>query len=369
MKYVLDVSCLDTYASGAKQRFLKLYSELVRNSKKKNFLIIYTSFEDVKNYFNFPNVTFKKNSFYQDSYLRKIISVFYVYLFILSNKKKIIATEYFTLPFFNPSNCKSVFTIHDLRRIYFSNTFYKKIIYKIFFKFFLSKAKKIIVVSEAIKKEILHYFNNLKVKVIYNTIDPKLFTKISNRQINLIKKKYNLPSKFIITVGHQEKRKNYLRLIKAIKILKNNDKNISLIIVGQKADETENIRKLINQLKLNSNIKIFSNLDDFEVRCFYKLADIFVFPSLYEGFGIPILESMAAKTPMAISNTEVFKEITLGKSVYFDPFDPLSIATKINYVSSEKSVKRQLVNFGNKRLKAFTLNTQRKNIINLYRDL
>ncbi len=369
MKYVLDVSCLDTYASGAKQRFLKLYSELIKSSKKKNFLIIYTSFNDVKNYFNYPNVTFKKNNFYQDSYLKKIISIFYVYFFIKLNSKKIKTAEYFTLPFFNPIKCKSIFTIHDLRRIHFSNTFYKKIVYKIFFKFFLNKANKIIVVSEAIKKEILHYFNNLKVKVIYNTIDPKLFLKISKRQINLIKKKYNLPSKFIIAVGHQEKRKNYLRLIKAIKILKNNDKNISLVIIGQKADETEKIYKLIDQLQLNSNITIFSNLDDLEVRCFYKLAEIFVFPSLYEGFGIPILESMAANTPMAISNTEVFREITLGQSIYFDPFDPLSIATKIKYVLSEKSVKQKLVNFGKKRMNTFTLNTQKKNIINLYRDL
>ena len=63
MKYVLDVSCLDNYASGAKQRFLKLYSELVKSLKKKNFLIIYTSFKDVKSDFNYPNVTFKKNKF------------------------------------------------------------------------------------------------------------------------------------------------------------------------------------------------------------------------------------------------------------------------------------------------------------------
>ncbi len=369
MQYVLDVSCLDSYSSGAKQRFLSLYSELVKNSKKKNFLIIYTSFDNIKDYFNYPNVAFKKNNFNQDNYFKKIISVIYVFFFILVNSKKIKAVEYFTLPFFSIINCKSVFTIHDLRRIYFSKIFYKRIFYKIFFKFFLNKASKIIVVSEGIKNELLRYFNNLKVKVIYNTIDPKLFSKITKKQIKTIKKKYNLPSKFLITVGHQEKRKNYLRLIKAIKILKYNDRNISLIIIGQKADETENIQKLINHLKLNSNIKIFSNLNDFEVRCFYKLADVFVFPSVYEGFGIPILESMAANIPMAISNTEVFREITLGQSIYFDPFDPLSIATKIKYVSSDKYLKQKLVNFGKKRIKTFTLDVQKKSIINFYRDL
>ena len=183
----------------------------------------------------------------------------------------------------------------------------------------------------------------------------------------MIKKKYKLPKKFIITVGHQEKRKNYLRLIKAIKILKKNDKNIFLVIVGQKADETENIYNLVKSLNLNSNIKIFSNLNDFELRCFYKLADLFVFPSIYEGFGIPILESMAANTPMVISNTEVFREITLDQGAYFDPFDPLSIATKIKYVLSEKNLKNRLINFGKKRVKLFTLSSQKKNIIDLYK--
>ncbi len=369
MKCVLDVSSLDIYASGAKQRFLTLYSELIKNNKKKEFLIIYTSFKDVKKYFNYSNVSFKKNIFYQDSYLKKIISIIYLYFYIFFNSKKIKVIEYFTLPFLSISNCKTIFTIHDLRRIYFSGLIVKKIAYKIFFKFFLKRADKIIVVSETIKKEILNYFNNLKVKVVYNTIDPSLFKKISLKDMKIIKKKYNLPRKFIITVGHQEKRKNYLRLIKAIKILKKNDKNIFLVIVGQKADETKKIYKLIKSLNLNSNIKIFSNLNDFELRCFYKLADLFVFPSIYEGFGIPILESMAANTPMTISNTEVFREITLDQGVYFDPFDPLSIATKIKYVLSEKSVKKRIINFGKKRIKLFTLSSQKKNIIDLYKSI
>ena len=369
MKYVLDISSLDMYASGAKQRFLTLYSELIKNSKKKNFLIIYTSFKDVKKYFNYPNVSFKQNNFYQDNYLKKIISILNIYFFIFFNSKKIKSIEYFTLPFLSISNCKIIFTIHDLRRIYFSVFFVKKIAYKIFFKFFLYKADKIIVVSEAIKNEILKYFNNLKVKVIYNTIDLSLFKKISLKDIKIIKKKYNLPKKFIITVGHQEKRKNYLRLIKAIKILKRNENNIFLVIIGQKADETKNIYNLIKSLNLNSNIKIFSNLNNFEVRCFYKLANLFVFPSIYEGFGIPILESMAANTPMTLSNTEVFREITLNQGVYFDPFDPLSIATKIKYVMSEKTIKKKLINFGKKRVKLFTLSSQKKNLIDLYKSI
>ena len=108
--------------------------------------------------------------------------------------------------------------------------------------------------------------------------------------------------------------------------------NIRLIIIGQKANETIEINEIIKRLKLTSKVKIFSNLTDYEVGCFYKLTSLFVFPSIYEGFGIPILEAMASSKPMALSNLEVFREITENKYIYFDPYDPLSIA---NNISSE----------------------------------
>lgn len=369
MRYVLDISTLDTFASGAKQRFLTLYSELVKNNKNKDFLIIYTSFIEVKKYFNYPNVFFKKNKFDQDSYIKKLVSTIFIYFYVQSNSKKIKTIEYFTLPFFRIKSCISLFTIHDLRRIQFSNFYLKKIAYKVFFKYFLKRADNIIVVSNTIKKEIQSYFKDLKVSVIYNTINLNLFNKIQKNDLQKVKKKFHLPSKFIISVGHQETRKNYIRLIKAIKILNENKQKINLIIVGQRANETKPIKKLINDLKLNSNIKIYENLRDYELRCFYKLANLFVFPSIYEGFGIPILESMASNTPIVLSNSDVFKEITLNKYIYFDPFDPLSIATKIKYVLSNKLIQKKMINFGKKRVKTFTLDIQKKNLIKFYKNL
>ena len=97
MNYILDISTLDNSASGAKQRFLSLYSELIKNKKK--FLIIYTSFVDVKKYFNYSNVKFKKNTFSQDTYIKKLISTIYIYFYILLNSKEVKSIEYFTLPF------------------------------------------------------------------------------------------------------------------------------------------------------------------------------------------------------------------------------------------------------------------------------
>ena len=369
MKYILDISCLDNYSSGAKQRFLSLYKELIKTNKNKSFLLIYSNFSNIKKNFNYPNVFFIKNPFSQENYIKKIISIIYLFFYTKYKLRKIKAIEYFTLPFFKIKNCKVIFTIHDLRKIYFLNFFISKFILKFFYKMFLKKTDNIIVVSKAIKNEILKYFNNLNISIIYNTIDRSYFEKISINDINTIKKKYNLTNNFIFTVGHQETRKNFLRLIYAIYILKNDFPNIKLIIAGQKADETEKIKKLIIRLKLSRNIKVFSNLNDFEVRCFYKLASLFVFPSIYEGFGIPLLEAMASGLPMVLSNTEVFREITENKYSYFDQYDSLSIANRIKFILLNKSIQKKMILYGKKRVSNFTLNVQRKKINTFYNKI
>ena len=158
-------------------------------------------------------------------------------------------------------------------------------------------------------------------------------------------------------------------MIRAIKILNGNQQKLNLIIVGQKANETTNISKLIKDLNLSSRVKIFENLSDYELRCFYKLSNLFVFPSIYEGFGIPILESMASDIPLVLSDSEIFREITLNKYIYFDPYDPLSIATKIKYVLSDKNLVNNMISFGKRRVKMFTTANQSKNLIKFYKSI
>jgi len=368
MNYILDISCLDELSSGAKQRFLNLYSALIRTNKNKKFVIIYTTFIDVKKILNYPNVSFVKNNFNQDNYLNKIISIIFIFFYIKIKYKKIKTIEYFTLPFFKIKKPKTIFTIHDVRRIFFAKNLFSRFFFKFFFKFFLNQTTSIIVVSNAIKNEIKKYFHKLKIIVIYNVIDKKFFKNITKKNIHIIKTKYNLPNKFILTVGHQEKRKNFLRLISAIDILKKDGHNIKLIIIGQKADETKKINRLIIKLNLSQNIKIFSNLNDFEVRCFYRLAGLFVFPSVYEGFGVPLLEAMASNLPMALSNTEVFREITQNRYSYFDQYDSLSIANRIKFVLSNKSLQKRMITYGKKRVTNFSANIQSKQINNLYNN-
>ena len=351
--YVLDLSCIDSSASGAKQRILSIYRSMIAKHHNVDFTLIYTDFPDIKKKFKFNNVIFKQNPFNQTNLFTKILSVFFVYFYLTYSKKKYDVIEHFTLPFFRIKNCINVVTIHDFRKIYFSKFFLTNLFFKIIYRIFLNSVDKIIVVSFSAKKELEKYFKYKNIFVSYNVISNLFSKKIKKTQLLKIKKKYNLPRKFIITVGHLEKRKNFVSLIRAIRILNDNKNNINLIIIGQKSNETKQINYEISNLKLDSNIKIFSNLTNYEVLCFYQLADIFVYPSLYEGFGIPMLESMATKLPIVLSNTKVFREITNNKYHYFDPKDPLSIANKIKYVSSDISIKKSMINYGTKRLRVF----------------
>lgn len=370
MNYILDVSTLDAYSSGAKQRFVTLYAELIKVNKDKQFFIVHTpDYKEVKKIFNFKNVSFVNNPISQENYLKKLVSVIYIFFYIKIKFRKLSAVEYFTLPFLKTNNCKNIFTIHDLRKIYFSNFFINKIAFKFFFKYFLKKVDKVIVVSKSMKLEMSKIFGKLDMSVVYNTIDKKSFEKISKKEIFIVKKKYNLPKKFILSVGHLEKRKNYLRLIEAIHILKKTKYDVKLFIIGQKADETHKISLLIKKLKLQSNVKVISNLNDYEVKCFYKLAKLFVFPSIYEGFGIPILESMASKLPIVLSDTKVFREITENKYSYFDQYDPLSIANNIKFVLMNREIQKKMIKYGNRRINYFSLNFQKKKLDSFYNNL
>ena len=361
--YALDFSCIDSSSSGAKQRIISIYTPIIKNNKNYKFTIIYNDFSDIKEKFKFKNIIFKKNPFNQKNYFLKILSVLYVYFYLQYNNKHFDVIEHFTIPFIRVKYSLNVVTVHDLRKIYFAKFFLYNYLFKLIYRISLNSVDRIVVVSYSIKNELQKYFPNKKIIVSYNVISEKYFHKIEHKELLRIKKKYSLPKKFIISVGHLEKRKNFVNLIKAIKILKIKKINLKLIIIGQKTNQSDLIYKEIINLNLNSNIKIFNNLNDFELRCFYKLADVFIYPSFYEGFGIPILESMASKLPIILSDTAVFREITINKSYYFDPVDPLSIANKIRLVFSSYKIKKELVNFGYKRVKFFNGHIQSKKIL------
>ena len=124
----------------------------------------------------------------------------------------------------------------------------------------------------------------------------------------------------------------------------------------------------IRTLDLSDNVMILKNLPNWEVQSLYRLCSLFVFPSVYEGFGIPILEAMAAQRPMVLSDLPVFREITENQSIYFDPNKIESIADVILKTYSSKFEQERLVDYGLKRMEAFKYHNLAQDLVKIYRQ-
>jgi glycosyltransferase involved in cell wall biosynthesis len=276
--------------------------------------------------------------------------------------------EVANLPLIKAPSGRTLLTIHDIRGTHFGSGLFERAAYSVFFEKSLKTADHVITVSEAMRDEILTLYPSLQISVIYNGLDANIYDQVFENDMAEVRIKYELPDEFILAVGHFEKRKNYLRLIEAISLLRDRGRPSNLIIVGNNSGERQKIIELVQSKGLSSYVTLLSGLSDLEVRCFYKLCQLFVFPSSYEGFGIPILEAMAAKCPMVLSDIPVFREITQNMGVYF-PHDNVELmATAIEEVLSSSNDRKRLIDYGNKRVRDFSFNSLAAQVENLYRS-
>jgi len=219
-----------------------------------------------------------------------------------------------------------IVTIHDLafrvKPEWFSRTF--ALAYNIIIPIIAKNSKLIITVSNTSKEEIINELNitSKKVKVVYNAVSPIFL----GRPQNINTKDY------ILTVSSHNPRKNFINLVEAFKLIP--DKNLELYVVGNfnKHFSAVNVDK-----ELNMRIKFLHNITDKELAVLYQEAKLFVYPSIYEGFGIPIIEAMSQNTPVCVSDIKVFREICPDNCTYFDPHDIDDIKNKMNLALNNRS--------------------------------
>lgn len=255
---------------------------------------------------------------------------------------------------------RKIVTVHDLAFLinpeWFSKIFYYY--YRFLIPGILKNNLAIFTVSEFSKKEILKYFkiNPQKVIVIYNAVSEKLLRTSSASKF----KKNN--SQFILAVSSIEPRKNLKSLILAYQ--KINNKNIKLLLVGK---ENSQVFSQSDSISANSaieeNIKFTGYLSDEELNDLYKTAEVFVYPSFYEGFGLPPLEAMANGCPVMVSNTTSMPEICGEAAIYFDPYNSENIAEKLDLLINNNDLKKQLIEKGSERVKTFSWAHSAKTII------
>jgi glycosyltransferase involved in cell wall biosynthesis len=268
---------------------------------------------------------------------------------------------------------KSIITVHDIIALKFPE--YCSTENHLYFKFFLPRsiqnATKIIAVSNTVKNDILQKFNidSGKIEVIYPGVNDIFRTSPSLEKLAEVKKKYHLPQKFILYVGNIEPKKNIARLIKSFEnIVCYSEIPHSLVIAGKFAWKYEDVLKEFRRQYPN---RIFfpGYINQSDLPALYSLADLFVFPSLYEGFGIPPLEAMASSTPVVCSNGGALAEIAETSAYIVDPLSVDSITKGMMNVLQDSNLRNQLLNRGKQYVKRFTWSKTWSETLNLYYSL
>lgn len=263
----------------------------------------------------------------------------------IKNHIDVLHMQYF-IPFICP--CPVVTTIHDICFEHFKDIFTTKEYYrqKIFVRYAAKKSKKIFAVSHFSKRDIIECYNvpEDKIMVTYNAVDGA-YRLLSPEELNIeeLKKKYGIEGDYILSVCNLQPRKNLKRLIEAYKKIRENyNRDIQLVIVGKKAwmyDEifsaARETQKVLQSENGRQDIVFTDYVDEADLIRLYNGARCFVYPSYFEGFGIPPLEAMACGTPVAVSHATSLPEVVGDAGAYFDPFNTDYMAEIIDKILSE----------------------------------
>tara|TARA_B100001250_G_scaffold14081_1_gene12358 strand:+ start:4219 stop:5313 length:1095 start_codon:yes stop_codon:yes gene_type:complete len=263
---------------------------------------------------------------------------------------------------------KSIVTIHDLLFLKYPK-FYNYIdrkIYTIKSRFACKYADKIIATSQETKKDIINYFNinEKKIKVIYQSCNPVFINNPTRENYTEFTKK-ELAKPFILYVGSIEKRKNLIFLLKAIQ----NIKDIKLICVGKKGKYYQKVETFIHQNQLIDKVKFLNINNTEQLAHIYRHSRGLVYPSINEGFGIPIIEGMYSKIPVITSNKSIFKEVGGEYSYYFEEQDLDSLIDQIQAIWYDSNERSERIEKNFQYVQKFTEQEQANQIIKLYKEI
>jgi len=244
-------------------------------------------------------------------------------------------------------NKNIVLTIHDLAFIRFPHFNYDWFVKKYTKEVRRNsiRAKKIIAVSHSTKNDIVEFFKTdpSKIDVIYEAAEEN-FKKLNRDEINRsLIKKYKIIKKFILSVGTIEPRKNYVTLIKAFNLLKSSDTDFAyqLVIIGRTGWMSEAAYAEYENSPYKKDIIFTGRIPDDELVHIYNMAEVFIYPSIFEGFGLPVIEALQCGLPVTASRTSSIPEIIEAKEFLFNPADQEDMAKKIKQILTASEVQKK----------------------------
>lgn len=282
------------------------------------------------------------------------------------------------------SGVRSVVTIHDLIFERYPNQ-YGKIdleIYRRKSKYACHNADRIIAISEQTKEDIVSYYavRPDKVDVCYQSCNEIYQHKVSEEEKRRIRKKYGLPEKFFLSVGSVIERKNLLTVCKAMHLLQKEGKaNIPLVVIGSGGRYFAKVKEYIQQKQLDdkvifldenptiSNDASYKNSADFPA--IYQLATTLIYPSLFEGFGIPILEALWSGLPVITSNQSCLPETGGDAAFYVNPQSAEDMAAAMQKVSTHEGLRKSMIEKGYKHAQRFTPEVCAAQVMEVYKKV
>lgn len=274
------------------------------------------------------------------------------------------------LPLTKPASLKTIVTVHDLIFKRYPE-YYKPIDVQIYtwkLKKACASADVVVAVSQQTSSDLQEFLNvpASKIKVVYQGCHPNFKVVASDEVKQRVRVKYNLPHEFLLYVGTIERRKNALTLVKAIAGLKS---SIPLVLVGKATEYLKEIQTFISSNNLEHRVFIHHDISFVDLPVIYQMARVFIYPSLFEGFGIPIVEAMVSGVPVITSTGSCFVEAGGAGAIYVDPRNREALASQIELVSSSADLRTKMISTSLEYIKQFEPPIIAQNLMQVYQSL
>ncbi|EKE16367.1 MAG: glycosyl transferase, group 1 [uncultured bacterium] len=279
------------------------------------------------------------------------------------------------LPICRRKNLKTVVTIHDLAFKIFPESFAKRDLRKLnfFADYSIANADKIIAISEATKNDILKFYPKIdakKIKVIHHGFSADVFSQQRDREYESeLKRRLGIVGDYILYSGALQPRKNVERLIEAFEMHKKRSRSdVKLVLAGEKAWLWDNIEKKVKNSPYCADIIMPGKLKFCDIGHLFRGAGVVVYPSLYEGFGITILEAFASNAPLITASNSSLPEVGGDAALYFDAINADELSAQIEKVLSDEKLRTDLIEKGREQLKKFSWEKCAKETLNFLRE-
>ena len=345
MRIGVDIRCLtDDRYSGINEVTHHLLTHLLAIDSSNQYIFFYNSAKAARiPEFWQPNVTMRGFR-----YPNRFFNLSLRFLKIVEIDKLIGGVDAFFIPNFLflhlSKNCRRIQLVHDLSFELYPQFFtWKKRLwhYLIGPKQFCEQADQILAISENTKGDIIRLYgvDRQKIVVAHPGINDIFFSEITERQKQRVKEKYRLPEEFCFSLSNLEPRKNLESLVIAFQRV---DRRLSLVIAGAEAWKFRNVYRKAHQLLTEERIKFLGYVDQADKPALYALSKAFVYPSMYEGFGLPPLEAMASGAPVICSQASSLPEAVGEAALLIDPYNTESIVQAINQLVADPALGERL---------------------------